>query len=164
MDKMIWVGNDTNLSNIGTTSFISNSRKFHLQKLYHVPNISANLLSVSQLSKDNNVFFEFHPDYFVVKDCCMGKALLQGKNKGGLYRFDSKYELQNPNPCSSALLSVSLSQCHQCLGHPMIRTVNKVIKSNWLLVSNKSVSFCHSCCIIKSCKLPFQQVQLIMHL
>lgn len=40
----------------------------HLQNLLHVPFVSKNLLSVSQFAIDNNVFFEFHPTFCLVKD------------------------------------------------------------------------------------------------
>lgn len=150
----IRVGNGDNLhiENIGSTFFFHNSRKFHLKTLYHVPNISANLLSVSQFSRDNNCFFEFHPTFFVVKDCSTARVLLRGTNKGGLYQFD---DVSSPQSTKFALLSASLPVWHQRLGHPMLRTVNKVIKNNSLLVSNRTTSFCNSCHMSKNCKLPF---------
>ncbi|KAF6134584.1 hypothetical protein GIB67_022324 [Kingdonia uniflora] len=152
----IRVDNGTNLpiENIGTASFSHNSRKFYLQRVYHVPKLFANLLLVSQFSIYNNVFFKFHPHLFVVKDCRTRKVLLNGRNRGGLYTFDHACDLQNP-VSSSAFLSVSLPVWHQRLGHPMIRIVNKVISSNSLPVSSKSFSFCHSCHVSKSQKLSF---------
>jgi hypothetical protein len=43
-------------------------KNFSLKALLHVPQIEKNLISVNQFTKDNNVFIEFHPYYFCVKD------------------------------------------------------------------------------------------------
>ncbi|KAL8127329.1 hypothetical protein AgCh_014300 [Apium graveolens] len=45
-------------------------------------------LPISHFARDNNVYFEFHPTYFLVKDRQLGRVVLQGKNKDGLYMFD----------------------------------------------------------------------------
>ena len=49
--------------------------------------ITRNLLSVSQFSKDNAVLFEFHSSVCFVKDQVTGEVLLQGSLKDGLYHF-----------------------------------------------------------------------------
>lgn len=61
-----------------------------LKSLLHVPHIRKNLLSVSQFAKDNQVFFEFHPNYCLVKDQVSGQTLLTGKLEHGLYKFSLK--------------------------------------------------------------------------
>jgi hypothetical protein len=47
--------------------------------------ISKHLLSVQKLSRDNNVFFEFHPWYYFIKDRATRKLLLEGKCESSLY-------------------------------------------------------------------------------
>ena len=77
-----------------------------LNQLLHVPEITKNLLSVSKFARDNNVFFEFHPNFCLVKDQVSKIVVLEGKLKGGLYAFDSsQIQLQKSAPSQ-----VSLSQ------------------------------------------------------
>lgn len=66
----VQVGNDTGLliANVGHSSINTTARSLDLNNVLHVPQISKNLVSIHQLTRNNIVFFEFHPDYFVVKD------------------------------------------------------------------------------------------------
>lgn len=58
------------ITSIGTTVFQS-SHKLHttlkLNNLLLVLQITKNLISVSQFARDNNMYFEFHPYFFLVK-------------------------------------------------------------------------------------------------
>lgn len=69
-DNMVLVGNGAGLDvhHICSSSLKSSHNTLFLKNIFHVPHITKNLLSVSQLCKDNNVFFEFHPVYCFVKD------------------------------------------------------------------------------------------------
>jgi hypothetical protein len=42
-------------------------------------------LHVHHIASDNNVFFELHSYFFLIKDQELMKTLLQGKSKGELY-------------------------------------------------------------------------------
>ena len=55
--------------------------------MLHVPQIQKNLIFVSQFTKDNNVYIEFHSSSFLVKDKATGRVRLRGKPKDGLYIF-----------------------------------------------------------------------------
>lgn len=61
--------------------------QLYLNNLLRVPQIKKNLISVSRFAGDNDVFFEFYPDYCVVKDILTKKVLLQGNASKGLYKF-----------------------------------------------------------------------------
>ena len=77
-----------------------------LNHLLHVPEITKNLLSVSKFARDNNVFFEFHPNFCLIKDQVSKIVVLEGKLKDGMYAFDSsQIQLQKYAPSQ-----VSLSQ------------------------------------------------------
>ncbi|KAL5722651.1 hypothetical protein ACHQM5_006144 [Ranunculus cassubicifolius] len=143
-------GNNLSISHTGRSTFQVGTRHYVMNNLFHVPSISSNLLSVSQFCKDNSVYFEFHPLFFVVKEQATGKVLLHGQNKDGLYRFNPPSQ-QVP----SAFQAQSLSLWHHRLGHPMMKTVNKVVSSYSLPVDNKTVTHCEACHISKSHKLPF---------
>jgi hypothetical protein len=58
---IVQIGNDAGLYifHIGITNLCTKSALLKLTNILHVPQISKNLLSVSQLTKDNNVYDEF---------------------------------------------------------------------------------------------------------
>jgi hypothetical protein len=126
---------------------------FFLKNILHVPRISQNLLSVHQFAKDNNVFFEFHPSFFYVKDLFSGAILLSGKSKDGLYPLHSLHKIK---PRAFLGERVSLNQWHARLGHPALRVVRQILSQHHLAVStNKSPPVCHACQLGKSHRLPF---------
>ena len=47
------------------------------------------LLSIHRFATDNNVFFEFHQNFFLIKDQATKKFFLRGESKGGLCSFSS---------------------------------------------------------------------------
>jgi hypothetical protein len=68
------VGNGTRLAikNIGISKL---SPLFTLCHVLHVPKITKNLIYVQKFTADNNIFIEFHPSCFFVKDHMSGKIL-----------------------------------------------------------------------------------------
>ena len=58
-------GQKLSINHIGSSKLSCATRPLHLNKILHVPSITKSLLSVSQFTKDNNVFMEFHPS------CCL---------------------------------------------------------------------------------------------
>ena len=61
-------GHTLPIAHTGKKQFSYSSDQFILQQVLHVPQLSTNLISVSKFCTDNNVFFEFHSDHFLVKD------------------------------------------------------------------------------------------------
>ncbi|CAL9028341.1 unnamed protein product, partial [Prunus brigantina] len=95
-------GNGLSITHVGSSSFSSSTGSFHLSNILHVPDITKQLLSVHQFSKDNNCYFEFHPSFFVVKDQITGKPLLHGLNESGLYKLSKlPYQIINGNSLPS---------------------------------------------------------------
>jgi hypothetical protein len=70
----------------GTSTLSSPSKSFTLNQILLVPDIQKNLLSVHRFCLDNNVFFEFHASFFIVKDYS-GNTLHRGPLSNGLYNF-----------------------------------------------------------------------------
>lgn len=109
-DNKVRVGNGASLDvlHIGSSSVKSSSNPnivFHLKNLLHVPLITKNLISVSQFTKDNQVFFEFHPSCCFVKDISTSQILLQGKVIDGLDQFSlEKADSQDSNGGYSSLV------------------------------------------------------------
>ncbi|KAL5767379.1 hypothetical protein ACOSQ2_014162 [Xanthoceras sorbifolium] len=64
-------GNQLSILNVGKSTCLSHSNPVKhtaLNQMLHVPSISKNLLSVSRLTKDNNLIAEFCGDHYVFKD------------------------------------------------------------------------------------------------
>ena len=77
------------ISHIGQASLLAhNSRKLHLLNVLRVPSATRSLLSVPQLTRDNNVFAEFHRFHFYIKDLDTRAVLLRGRLRHGLYALD----------------------------------------------------------------------------
>jgi hypothetical protein len=70
---------------IGSCSISTDTHPLTINNVIYVPEISRHLLSVHKLSCDNNVFFEFHPWYFLIKDRATRNLLMEGKCESGLY-------------------------------------------------------------------------------
>ena len=73
------------ISHLGHTKIYTPHRSFTLSNVLHVPTITKPLLSVQKFCLDNNVYFEFHPRVFYVKDFNTHEVLLSGQSKDGLY-------------------------------------------------------------------------------
>ena len=63
------------------------SSTLKLNNILLVPQITKNLISISQLTKDNNVTVEFTDKFYFVKDKVKKLIILQGKADKGLYRL-----------------------------------------------------------------------------
>ncbi|KAH0655782.1 hypothetical protein KY285_030664 [Solanum tuberosum] len=98
--------------------FISIKNNCH-KLSFHVPSITKCLLFVQRFARDNNVFFEFLPNHFVVKDQASKTPVLSCKSDGGLYTLQPSSISKSTSP-SSALYSIKASpSCwHLRLGHP----------------------------------------------
>jgi hypothetical protein len=77
------------ISHVGRSLFHTPDRNLVLDKILHVPQANKSLASVHRLASDNNIFFEFYPDYFLIKDWDTQTVLHQGRCRGGLYPFTS---------------------------------------------------------------------------
>ena len=117
------VGNGKGLfiSHIGHTKLYTPHRSFTLSNILYVPAITKPLLSVHKFRLDNNVYFEFHPFLFYVKDLNTNEVLLSGQSKDGLYtlsRFRSSIP-SIPQAYWSPRISASADLWHRHLGHPI---------------------------------------------
>jgi hypothetical protein len=97
----VQVGNGAGLRilHTGSCSLNTDTRPLALNNVLHVPDISKHLLSVHKLSRDNNIFFEFHPWYYFIKDRATRKLLLEGKCEYGLYPLQPSDVVPSSRPC-----------------------------------------------------------------
>jgi histone deacetylase 1/2 len=76
------------IHNIGhATLLIPSSKSLDLKHILHVPQDRNNLLSMSKLANDNNVFIELHPHDLFIKDMDTKKPILRGRCRCGLYEI-----------------------------------------------------------------------------
>ena len=89
-EKRIVVGNGHSLSisHVGSFMISSSVKPLLLNNIMYAPKITKNLLSVSQITHDNDVFTEFHSNHCLFKDKTTKKILLQGTLRGRLYQLD----------------------------------------------------------------------------
>lgn len=154
----VQIGNGAGLEieNTGSTILPSSTRTLFLKNVLHVPDIARNLLSVNKLCTYNNVYVEFFPTMFQVKDLNSGAQMIKGKTKDGGYVWPDR---DFPKPIAfPSSIKCPLSIWHSRLGHPSISVLKSVVSSSMLSDSNTLSSFhCVDCSINKSHKLPFSQ-------
>ncbi|KAL2457867.1 Uncharacterized protein Adt_46191 [Abeliophyllum distichum] len=86
---MVGDGTKLEIKHIGESSIpVVNNRFLTLKNILHVPHITRNLLSISKLTADNDIFIEFHANCCLVKDRVTGKVLLEGVLEDGLYKLN----------------------------------------------------------------------------
>ena len=90
-------GQGLNINSLGVSSFLfplKPNLSLVLSNMLFVSSITKNLICVSQFCKDNDVFFEFHSCFCLVKSQETKKILLQGLvGCDGLYQFPALQSL-----------------------------------------------------------------------
>ncbi|XP_019157302.1 PREDICTED: uncharacterized protein LOC109153870 [Ipomoea nil] len=83
------VGNGAclDVSRVGHAIIPSESKFLNMSNVLHVPKLSLPLLLVHRFTNENNVYFEFHKNLFVVKDSITKAFHLKGSTTGGLYKL-----------------------------------------------------------------------------
>ncbi|KAI3516852.1 hypothetical protein L1887_15941 [Cichorium endivia] len=144
-DDKLQVGNGNHLSISHTGS--STLPNLKLPNVLIVPEITKNLLSVSKLTEDNDVFMEFWPKTCSVKSF-QGQTLLRGDKKEGLYRVPH-HRVHSPKAFHSS--RISLHGWHRRLAHPHESILRRLVSTFHLPVStNKFPNVCDSCQLGKS--------------
>jgi hypothetical protein len=146
----ITVGNGARLpvTHTAATSIPTNSSSLHLNNILVSPSIVKNLVSVRQLTRDNNVSIEFDPVGFSVKDLPTKTVILRCESSGALYPLRLP-----PQIALSATSSVDL--WHARLGHPGSTVLRQVLHSFDFRCNKTEAHSCHSCRVGKSVRLPF---------
>ncbi|KAJ1701542.1 hypothetical protein LUZ63_001321 [Rhynchospora breviuscula] len=151
----VHIGNGMGLpiSHIGTAHLHTSGKTLRLTNVLHVPSITKNLLSVSQLAHDNEVIIEFSSQNCVVKEQGTHKILLHGILNNGLYQIvcnSSQHQaLQVSTAASSTLWHYRLAHCAHTVLDKLVKA--KLIQSR----PNKCNFVCDGCNKAKAHKLPF---------
>jgi hypothetical protein len=116
------------------------------------------LLSIPQITRDNDVFTKFHHFSFFIKDRDMRDVLHRGRLRHSLYVLDAPPALPVSHaPQAFSGVRVSSTYWHARLGHPAAPIVRHVLQRHELpVVSNKfAKTICDACQQGKSHQLPF---------
>ncbi|PKU86287.1 Retrovirus-related Pol polyprotein from transposon TNT 1-94 [Dendrobium catenatum] len=129
-------------------------RKIYLRKLLHIPQLSHNLLSVSQLTTDNPILVSFDANGFQIKDRKDHRLLLHGPLRDGLYHLPRP---TNPNPKALHATTNQETIWHARLGHPH-HGLLKTLRPHLPDITHVSNNFsCISCTISKCHKSLFNK-------
>jgi len=111
----------------GSTSSVLGSGTIHLtpsfslSSVLHLPNLSFNLISTSQLTHDLNCVVMFFSGYCLFQDRVTKKIIGRGYESGGLYLFD--HQVSQAVACP---IVPSPFEVHCRLGHPSLFVLKKL--------------------------------------
>ncbi|RVX16039.1 Retrovirus-related Pol polyprotein from transposon RE1 [Vitis vinifera] len=156
------------VGNLTSSSPYTGTDKVTIVMVFHVPFISANLISVAKFCSDNNALIEFRSNSFFVKDVHTKKVLAQGQLENGLYRFpvlnSKKVAFVGATNSStfyshnSSIFDNKVKLWHHRLGHASTDIVTQIMQScNVSFEKNKNTvcsTVCSSCQLVKSHRLP----------
>ncbi|KAI0496003.1 hypothetical protein KFK09_022310 [Dendrobium nobile] len=151
----IFIGDGRNIPIAHSGILPTHNRKFLLSNLLHVPKISYNLLSISQLVKDNNISITFDPSGFVCKDLTTNNQLLRGPCKAGLYKITPTSTTNSQEVACAASTNPNFTW-HDRLGHPHFKILKCITQSNSALHISPFNTSCTTCIQCKLHKLPFE--------
>jgi hypothetical protein len=144
------------ISHVGSSIIPTSTRNLVLKNVLHVPTATKNLISVHKFTLDNDMFIEFHPFYFLIKDRKTRKVLLHGPCRGSLYPLPSSvFKLWN---LIFNVTRFSVDHWHNRLGHPTRDIVIRAIRENRLpcaSLDSMSSSICDPCLRVKARQLPY---------
>jgi hypothetical protein len=127
------------ISHLGHTKIYTPHRSFTLSNVLHVPAITKPLLYIQKFCVDNNVYFEFHPRVFYVKDLNTNEVLLSGQSKDGLYSLTKSSVTSVPQAYWSPCTSASADLWHRRLGHPISRIYQLLVSKNKIICNKKNI-------------------------
>ena len=116
------------------------------------------LIYVHHFTKQNNVYLEFHPSYFLVNDRIMGATLLKGACEDGVYPLPETMTMASKPAIAYVHERTTTDGWHKRLGHPSSKIAQHPIRTFSLPVRKKkeNSSLCVSCSHNKAHRQTFQ--------
>jgi hypothetical protein len=151
-------GSGMGIANVGHCTVCSPSGVFQLKNVLHVPQANKNLCSVNRFTKDNHVYFEFHPTHFLIKEPKTRRTLRRGRCEGGLYPLHSTNKiLESSNNQAYGATKPSSTLWHHRLGHASSRVVKQVLDQHKLpfIFDHNKDRVCDTCQQGKIHQLPY---------
>ncbi|KAI5321499.1 hypothetical protein L3X38_030570 [Prunus dulcis] len=157
------VGNREGLriDHIGSAHIPTTTSSLSLSSVFHIPQLTANLLSVYHLCQDNNCRMIFDQFGFSIQDKVTNRVLFHGKSDHGLYLIPcfipSSTHVDNKQLKMAFLgQQIHSSLWHRRLGHPTNEVVQLMLREAQLPVVSDSISqMCSYCLNGKMHHLPF---------
>jgi hypothetical protein len=150
--SFITVGNGARLpvTHTATAAIPTTSSPLHLHNVLVTPSLIKNLVSVKQLTHDNNVSIEFDPVGFSVKNLATHTVMLQCESPSDLY------PLRLPqHHAFTASTSPSVELWHNRLGHPGSGSLHQILQSFAFRCNKTTTHSCHHCRLSKHVRSPF---------
>ncbi|PKU79142.1 Retrovirus-related Pol polyprotein from transposon TNT 1-94 [Dendrobium catenatum] len=147
-------GRTVPIAHTGSGILPTPSRKLFLSNLLHLPSLSYNLLSISNLVKDNAISITFDENGFVFKDRKTNQVILSGPCSHGMYKVSTA-----DSPAQAIALQTfrtSSNSWHLRLGHPHQRVMHNISCCNPALHIVPTKFVCTSCLSCKGHKLVFE--------
>lgn len=107
----------------------SSSKSFSLNNILHISYIIKNPLPVQKFTHNNNVFFEFHPYQFAVKDHTTRAPILSRPSNNRLYHLFVPLSIHSSR-VACVVVKPSSSYSHLLLGGSHQRALNQVLRKN----------------------------------
>ncbi|PKU77239.1 Retrovirus-related Pol polyprotein from transposon TNT 1-94 [Dendrobium catenatum] len=146
-------GRSVPIAHSGSGILPTTDRKLFLSKLLHIPSLVFNLLSISNLVRDNHISITFDENGFVFKDRTTNQVILEGPCSKGIYKISSAGS-SSPSTALSAS-NASTANWHLRLGHPHHQVLQHISNYNPYLRIFPLKSVCNSCMYCKGQKLVF---------
>ena len=142
-DIMIGDGNSIPITHVGSTTIEAPTTICSLDIVLCAPLIKKNLLSISQFCHQNNTSIEFFPDFFIVKDLSMWASLVQGRNKGNVYKWPTSSTAFTTKPHAFLTNKPTMKSQHCSFGHPSSQVLTKLVSTQALPVSAPRILSSH---------------------
>jgi hypothetical protein len=155
---VVHMGNGTwlKISHIGSTILSTSGQPLVLTNVLHVPLITKKLLSIQQLTQDNNVLIEFTSTSYFIKDKHTRRTILTGILTNGLYVLDTDVSSSRSIPYALQASHLSADIWHSRLMHCSSSLVSTIRRINDIPMSPTTSTFYSHCSKVKAHKLPFQ--------
>ncbi|PKU68032.1 Retrovirus-related Pol polyprotein from transposon TNT 1-94 [Dendrobium catenatum] len=148
-------GRSVPIAHMGTGLLPTTASKLLLSQILHIPSLSYNLLSISNLVKDNPISIKFEENGFVFKDRTTKQVILKGPCSNGMYKIGTQRQQQ---PSQALLVSKTSSlDWQRRLGHPHHSVLQQISKTNPTLHIQYVKTVCTSCLSCKGHKLSFDR-------
>jgi hypothetical protein len=144
------------ITRIGKTIIPTPIRNLALNHVLHVPFAHKNLIFVHRFTLDNDIFIEFHPYFFLIKDKKTRRVLLHRSCKGGLYPLPPS--MSKFWKLMFSAIKIPANRWHSHLGHPSRDIVRRVIPKNNLPCAqfdSSSEFVSDACSCAKAHQLPY---------
>ncbi|CAN1139111.1 Retrovirus-related Pol polyprotein from transposon RE2 [Linum perenne] len=140
------------ISHSGSARSLFHGSYVDLDNILVVPAACQDLLSISALTRDNDLAILFFDKWVFIQDLSSRRILYQGRSRDRLYSIPFSL-LDRRQPRAN---SVSLTTWHRRMGHANMDSVKRVLRDCSISFSNKRVThLCSDCCAGKMHKQPF---------